>query len=144
MNDYQAITNLEHRFIESLDQRNVAAVAAMFGDDGTLEMTVPGFPPMSGTGASEVSQLLERIIPTPSAGHIGRHILSNHVIDIDQAAGSAEVRMYSCLFTVSEGTPVHCNGFGRHYDKLKLVDGTWCFSHKLIQGDVRIPPPSQG
>ena len=143
MDHNQAIANLEYRFFEDLDNRRFEAVGAMFAH-GTLEIVVPGRPePFAGTGEAEVTGFLSRMIPAKDDGSWGRHIGSNLIIELDEAAGTASARMNSALFHVAPGKPSHFMGLGRHEDEFKLIDGAWWFARKTITGEVRYPPPGE-
>ncbi|WEK02975.1 MAG: nuclear transport factor 2 family protein [Candidatus Devosia phytovorans] len=137
---YAEITNLQHEFIETLDQRDYAGLAAMFSN-GTLVIARPDLAePPSATGEPAVAQMLATTLPPPMATAFGRHIASNLIIEIDEDAGTATARMYTAAYLVVEGRPAHFLGAGRHQHRFVRNDGVWEFAEKVITGDAFFPP----
>lgn len=65
--DYREIANLEHKFIEKLDQRDYAGLATMFAG-GKLVIARPDLAqPPSASGKADVAQMLTKTLPTPHA-----------------------------------------------------------------------------
>lgn len=138
----QEIANLEHLFLEQLDEHNGSAVAAMFAH-GTLEILVPGQPDLVGTGIEGVTQSLTKLLRPRRPNSFGRHIASNLIIEVDEAALTAKARQYTCLVNITQGQQAYVVGLGRHYDELARIDGKWWFTRKHILGDVIASPPAQ-
>lgn len=137
---YGEIVNLEHRFIETLDQRDYAALATMF-TNGTLVIARPDLAePPSGTGEAAVAEMLTATLPPPSPTAFGRHIASNLIVEIDERAGTATARMYTAAYLVVQGRPAHFLGVGHHEDRFERIDGAWQFTEKVITGDAFYPP----
>lgn len=56
-----------------------------------------------------------------------RHLITNPIVDVDEAAGTATAR--SC-YTVLQGTadfPLQIIASGRYLDRFARIDGAWCF-----------------
>jgi len=141
-NDYQEILNLEHQFIEHLDDDRLDAVATMF-EHGRLELVINGAGiAAEGTGPTGARSVLQAVSRPRPDGSFGRHLVSNPVVTIDDEAGTATVRFRTILHYVAPGMPLHVLGLGRHEDELARFDGAWHITRKRIIGDVRYPPPA--
>lgn len=137
-----AISNLTHRFIELLDQRNYRELAKLFAH-GSLSISRPNDPnPVSATGEAAVAAMLAGMLPPPSPDSFARHIASNLIIDVDAGGATARARMYTAAYFIASGRPPHFLGLGRHRDELACKDGAWWFSRKSIIGDAQFPPPA--
>lgn len=142
-NDYREILNLEHRFIELLDDDDVSSVASMF-EHGTLELSIEGTDFSAvGNGVSGATDVLASTARRRTSGSFGRHIASNHIIEIDDDTETAMIRFRTVLYYVAPGHPLHIMGLGRHEDQLTLLEGAWTITRKRIIGEVRYPPPAE-
>lgn len=138
---HNAISNLNHRFIELLDQRNYAEVAKLFAH-GSLSISRPLDPnPASGEGEAGVLAMLTGMLPPPSPDAFARHIPSNLIVEIDDGGTTAQARMYTAAHLFVPNKSPHFLGVGRHMDKLVLRDGLWTFVEKTIIGDAQFALP---
>jgi len=141
-NAYQEILNLEHTFIEHLDNDDIDRMASLL-EHGSLELVIDGTDvAASGAGAAGARDVLAAVSRPRPTGSFGRHLVSNPIIDVDEKTGTATARFRTILHYVTPGMPLHVLGLGRHEDKLALIDGIWHITCKQIIGDVRYPPPA--
>ena len=141
MDQYHAIANLEHRFFELLDTHDFMGVGAMF-KHGSLRITVPGRPEdLFGYGQASVTAFLTNMLPNRDKETWGRHMVSNLIVEPGVESGTAQARLNSALIVIAPNKPFHFMGIGQHTDELKLIDGAWWFTSKVITGLVRYPMP---
>lgn len=119
-----AITNLLYRYAELMDAGQLEEVAAMFSH---ARVTLGG-----GTVVEGAAPMLEqwrafvRIHPcgTPRT----RHVITNPIVEIDEAAGMASCRSVYTVFQQTPELPLQAIASGRYHDTFKRVDGTWRFA----------------
>ncbi|MDG4668035.1 nuclear transport factor 2 family protein [Mycobacterium sp. 236(2023)] len=139
---YQEILNLEHTFIEYLDNNDLDQLAALF-QHGALELVINGTEvAASGAGVAGARDVLSAVSRPRPEGSFGRHFVANPIVDIHEDTRTATVRFRTILYYVSPGEPLHVLGLGRHEDELCHLDGTWRITRKRIIGDVRYSPPA--
>ncbi|MDG4668104.1 nuclear transport factor 2 family protein [Mycobacterium sp. 236(2023)] len=139
VNSYQDISNLHYRFIELLDARDNAGMAALFAN-GTFELNFRNT--FTATGEEAVFALLQRLFPTkPTAEAWSRHYVTNLIIETDDELGTATDRLYSSAWGVRAGKPAHFVGMGRHVGDFELINGEWVFKKLVIYADVDYPYP---
>jgi len=65
-----------------------------------------------------------------------RHVTTNAIIEVDEAASSASARSsYTVFQQVDEGPlqPIIC---GRYHDSFHRVEGRWCFDTRIMWVDL--------
>ena len=70
-----------------------------------------------------------------------KHIISNPIIDIDQASQTATVRSSYTVLQATDSLPLQIIAAGRYVDEFECVDGIWRFSfrdysHLEMSGDL--------
>lgn len=121
-NSATAICNLLYRYAEAIDEGRLEDAAALFRH-ARIETGAAG--PLDADGLLALWRKILVIHPcgTPRT----RHLVTNPVLDIDEAAGTATSR--SC-FTVMQATadlPLQIIASGRYHDRFARIDGEWCF-----------------
>lgn len=56
-----------------------------------------------------------------------KHVISNPLIEIDEASDTASIRSYYTVFQATEGLALQAIAAGRYHDKFERVDNTWRF-----------------
>lgn len=132
MNDAaRAIHNLLYRYAEAIDAGRLEEAAALFrharieaGGNGTLDHT-------------GLLALWRRIIVLyPCGTPRTRHLISNPIIEIDEAAGTAEARSCYTVFQATEQLPLQAIASGRYLDRFARIDGQWCFTEREYRLDL--------
>lgn len=124
MNSATAITNLLYRYAELMDAGDLEAVAALFErariKTGGGEV-VEGSAPMLALWRTHV-----RLYPcgTPRT----KHVITNPIIEVDEAAGTATCRSYYTVFQATPALPLQAICAGRYHDAFVRVDEAWHFS----------------
>jgi ketosteroid isomerase-like protein len=132
--DREAIEALVYGYAELIDSGDFAGVAELFSDG---EITVDGdVPPVRGRAAVHgLYEATTRIYPETGTPRT-KHVSTNLVIDIDEAAGSATARSY---YTVLQQTPALALQpiiAGRYRDQFMRADGRWHFTRRHIVVDL--------
>lgn len=122
---YIAILNLIHRYPELVDSGDFEAVGEMFRD-GTLVFEGPSgevVAELTGSEAVTASYAMVRLHPdgTPRT----RHVITNPIIEIDEAAGTATCRYYVTVFQQTDTFPLQPVWANRYEDELRRMDGQW-------------------
>jgi 3-phenylpropionate/cinnamic acid dioxygenase small subunit len=61
-----------------------------------------------------------------------RHVTTNVIFDLDEAAGSARTRSYFTVFQQTDALPLQAIIAGRYQDSFERVDGSWRFRTRHI------------
>jgi 3-phenylpropionate/cinnamic acid dioxygenase small subunit len=123
------ILNLLHRYAECVDDGDFDAVSELFSD-ADYHMAGPGSPPMRG---SAVGDTMRRVVRTYGGVPRTKHVISNEIIEIDDATGSATSRSYFTVLQAVEGAlelqPITA---GRYHDRFERRENTWHFADRSI------------
>lgn len=124
MNAATRITNLLHRYAERMDAGELEQVAAMFARAKIVlggGKVVEGAAPMLALWRANV-----RIYPcgTPRT----KHVISNAIVEVDAAAGTATCRSYYTVFQQTPDLPLQAICAGRYHDEFACENGEWHFT----------------
>lgn len=126
-----AIHNLLHRYAEAIDAGRLEEAAALFqharinaGGNGTLD------------SAGLLALWRRLLILYPCGTPRTRHLISNPILDIDEAAGTAEARSCYTVFQATEQLPLQPIASGRYLDRFARIDGEWCFTAREYRLDL--------
>lgn len=142
-----AITNLIYRCAELMDAGDFTAAAALFAKariktaDGHVE---------GGAGMLSLWQSYVRLYPcgTPRT----KHVVTNAIVEMDEAAGTASCRSYYTVFQATPDLPLQTICAGRYHDHFVREAGEWRFAERDytlldLVGDLSqhllIPVPAQ-
>ena len=126
IDDRMEIEQLLMKYGRALDNRDFAAFAALFTDDGEWKGAQGSY-----RGPKEIQQSMEKIF-TAAAADIpkGRnfHLLTNVIIDLrgDHATASSKF-----IFYKMNGAKPQAEVAGRYEDRLVRVGGAWKFQQRL-------------
>ena len=132
-----AIERLILTYAERIDRGDFAGVGELFAD---AVIAGPDGAPLA-RGREQARALYERTTRRYEDGtpHT-RHLTTNLLVDVDDAAGSAEARSY---FTVLQGLPdfpLQPIVAGRYEDRFERAGGRWRFAERRmfveLVGDV--------
>ncbi len=65
-----------------------------------------------------------------------KHVTTNLVVDVDEAAGTAVARSYFVVYQATADLPLQAIVAGRYHDRFARVDGVWRFADRLIHLDL--------
>lgn len=124
------IENLLYRYAEAIDAGDFAAVgeilgyAAVSGPDGNAGPIGPDF-------IRDMYEKTTRRYDDDGTPHT-RHVTTNAIIEVDEAAGTATSRSYFTVLQALPGFPLQPIVAGRYHDAFERVDGAWRFSQRKM------------
>jgi ketosteroid isomerase-like protein len=131
MNPSEAeIRALLNAYCERLDAGDLDGVADLFADGA--------FRSPRGTnlvGAAAVRSQYDGLIVYDDGTPRTKHVLGTVMVDVDEAAGTANAR---CAFTVFQacGGPLQPVLSGRYHDRFERIDGAWLFRERMVYPDL--------
>ena len=137
MNDEREILNLLYRYCELQDEADFAGVAELFRHSA-YRVQDGG----EHHGYDEVYALKTKHDKVYDDGTLRtKHITHNTFMEHDDGGtdGNGRMARTRSVFTVYQATPdlpLQCVIVGRYHDTFEQVDGQWCFSDRLIIGDL--------
>lgn len=123
--DAVAITNLLYRYAELFDAGDLDSAAALF-DHARIKVGAAETAVLDAAGLLGVWRRHVKIHPdgTPRT----KHVITNPILEIDEAAGTATCRCYYTVLQASGDTPLRVIAAGRYHDAFERVDGRWRFA----------------
>ena len=120
------IANLLYRYAERIDSGDLEAAARLF-EHAKLKMAHSG-DPVDSQGVLEQWRRLIRIYPcgTPRT----KHVITNPIIEIDEAKDRAACRSYYTVLQATDDFPLQVICAGRYHDVFERVDGRWRFAFR--------------
>ena len=121
-NSATAICNLLYRYAEAIDEGRLEDAAALFRH-ARIETGAAG--PLDADGLLALWRKILLIHPcgTPRT----RHLVTNPILDIDEAAGTASARSCFTVMQATDDLPLQIIASGRYHDRFARIDGEWCF-----------------
>jgi 3-phenylpropionate/cinnamic acid dioxygenase small subunit len=130
--DRAAIEALIYGYAERIDAGDLAGVAALF--DGAVYRSDRGG---RYEGSAAVGEVLTRLVKLHADGTPRtKHVTTNVVVEIDEAAGTATARSYFTVFQQTAAVPLQPIVAGRYHDRFARAAGGWRFTERLIYMDL--------
>ena len=120
------ISNLLYRYAEYLDSGQLVEAAELFRHARIKVQSQADL--LDHTALLGIWQ--QRIKLYPCGTPRTRHVISNPIIDIDEAAGTATVRSCYTVLQATDTLPLQPIAAGRYFDEFERVDGIWRFSFR--------------
>jgi hypothetical protein len=131
--DVQAITALVYRYAELIDAGDLDGLAALFEHAtwgaGTRSERLHG--------TEEVRRGYRGVILYEDGTPRTKHVMTNLVIELDDAAARAAARSYFTVLQATDGIPLQPIIAGRYEDEFQKVNGVWRFSERIIHPDLQ-------
>ena len=145
---YIEIMNLVYAYPERIDSGDFAGVGDLFAE-GALE--IEGGEPVVGREAVQASfERWTRRYPDDGTPHT-RHCVTNPIVEIDEAHGTAVVRYYMTVFQRTDDFPLQPVWANRYEDRFVREGGRWRYQQRRgfehLPGDVSqhlLDTPPQG
>ena len=131
-----AIANLLYTYAERFDAGDFEGAAALF-DRATIIL--------AGGRATDGAELLgiwrSRIVLYPCGTPRTKHLVTNPIIAVDEAIGTATCRSYYTVLQQVDDKPLQVIAAGRYHDAFRRHGGEWHFasrdySHFDMAGDL--------
>jgi len=131
---HHAITKLMFRYAECVDTADFDGLSALFAN-GIMTSTSAADEDGGMTG-EQVGRFYAATNRVHEDGTLRtRHLATNVIVDIDEAADSATARSYYVVFQATGKLPFQAIVGGRYDDDFKRVDGQWCFAKRVVHVD---------
>ncbi|MFS3129629.1 nuclear transport factor 2 family protein [Nocardioides sp. Bht2] len=125
MNSAVAIANLLYRYAEAIDGGDLVAAADLFA---RAEVRLAGDRRVQGS-APMLALWQQNVRIHPCGTPRTKHVISNPIIEVDEAAGTANCRSYYTVFQATPALPLQPICSGRYHDTFaRDGDGTWHFA----------------
>jgi 3-phenylpropionate/cinnamic acid dioxygenase small subunit len=126
MDSVVEITNLLYRYAELIDAGDLAGAADLFT---YAKIKVNGADELQDRdGVLSVWRNYIRIYPcgTPRT----KHVITNPIVEVDEAAGTATCRSYYTVLQATAELPLQVVAAGRYHDGFERVGGAWRFKYR--------------
>jgi 3-phenylpropionate/cinnamic acid dioxygenase small subunit len=135
---HHAITTLMYRYAECIDAADFDGIAELFAGAVLTNEGVPG----EIAGGEAIGQLYRSTNRVHDDGTLRtRHLTSNVIVDVDEAAGAATARSAFVVFQQTRTLPLQPIVTGRYHDRFAREPTGWRFARRHIVvdhvGDVR-------
>ena len=131
LEDREAIRDLFARQNLAYDRREAERTAAMFTEDGVLELSGD----LRFEGREAIQSYMGRLLEV--VGDDYRHWTNSMAIDGD--GDEASVECYLVAFGMSDGS---LRLAGRYFDRLRKIDGEWKFAHRRWEREFPVQSES--
>jgi len=129
-----AIERIVYGYADRVDAGDFAGVAALFAR-ARYKGGGPDDPGVE--GAAPVQKIFETMVRRYDDGTPRtKHVTTNLVIDVDDAAGTASTRSYYTVFQQVADTPLQPIVAGRYHDRFAILDGEWWLVERVIFCDL--------
>ena len=118
------IINLIHRYAELMDEGRLEQVAALFDH---ADVTLGGGRVVHG-GAAMLAQWRAFVRIHDCGTPRTKHVITNAIVDVDDAAGTAACRSYYTVFQQTPTLPLQAICAGRYHDTFARTGATWRFA----------------
>ncbi|MBY4867074.1 nuclear transport factor 2 family protein [Burkholderia sp. Bp9017] len=120
------IANLLYRYAELLDAGDLPGMAALFRH---ARLKVAEDAPT--IDSDKLLELFDARVKRHACGTPRtKHVITNPVIEIDEAAHRATARSYYTVLQATDGLALQPIAAGRYRDAFERVDGTWRFAFR--------------
>lgn len=126
------IEHLLYTYAERIDAGDLHGVGELF-THGRIQ-AVPDAPPdATFEGRDAVRGMYEAAVRLLDDGTPGtKHITTNAIIDVDDAAGTASSRSYYSVTQATDELPLQVIITGRYHDTFRRIDRTWWFDTRVM------------
>ncbi|MFW0759022.1 nuclear transport factor 2 family protein [Pseudomonas sp. H11T01] len=120
------ICNLLYRYAECLDSGKLVEAAELFRHARIKVQSQSDC--LDHTALLGIWQ--QRIKLYPCGTPRTKHVISNPIIDIDEASGTATIRSCYTVLQATDVLPLQPIAAGRYFDEFERVGGVWRFSFR--------------
>jgi 3-phenylpropionate/cinnamic acid dioxygenase small subunit len=130
------IENLLYTYAERIDAGDLEGVADLFAH-GRIAASTDAPPELTFEGRDRVLGLYQAStrIYDDGSPHT-KHVTSNSIIEVDEAAKTASARSYYTVFQQVDDLPLQPIIAGRYHDSFHCVHGRWWFDTRIMLVDL--------
>ena len=126
--DVTAVTNLLYRYAELMDSGRFEDLEEELFSRARFIVAPPPAEPLD--GAAMASLIMATTIRHADGTPRTRHVITNPLVEIDRAAGTASCRSCYTVFQQTETLPLQAVAAGRYHDRFARADGGWHFTER--------------
>ena len=131
---HHAITKLMFRYAECVDTADFEGLSTLFANG--IMTSSSAADEAGGMTGEQVGRFYAATNRVHEDGTLRtRHLATNVIVDIDEAADSATARSYYVVFQATGKLPFQAIVGGRYDDDFKRVDGQWRFAKRVVHVD---------
>ena len=130
MTGREAIDALVHAYAERLDAGDLDGVAALFANATYGRAGGP-----LRRGSAEIRSALA-VVKLHDGVPCTKHVITNLIVDVDEAAGAATARSYFTVLQAAPSLPLQPILAGRYHDRFVRAGDGWRFRERLIHVDL--------
>jgi 3-phenylpropionate/cinnamic acid dioxygenase small subunit len=123
----KALTDMIYRYAELFDTGDFEAFADQFRD-GQWFRAEPGAP--------ATLRWIDEHVLTYEGSPRTKHVTTNLIVDVDDAAGTAEAQSYVTVLQALPDFPLQPIFSGRYRDRFERVDGEWRWRERRVLADL--------
>ena len=127
------IRNLIHGYSEAVDTGDFDKLTELF-EHARFRQALTGGEPTAGRQGAEVTAMFnENILVYQDGTPRTRHVVTNSIIDVDEASGTATARSYNTTLQQVPGHPIEIIATARYEDRFERVGTTWRFADRIVR-----------
>jgi 3-phenylpropionate/cinnamic acid dioxygenase small subunit len=131
-NDREAVAALVYAYAEHLDGGELDRLADLF----TRATLRSNRNPAVRHGREQALALYRNTVALYDGIPCTKHVITNLVINLDGAAGTATARSYFTVLQARPELPLQVIIAGRYHDRFARTEGSWHFADRLILVDL--------
>ena len=123
-----AVTNVLYRYAEMMDTGRFEDLAEELFRYAEFIIAPP--PAERIDGAAMARLMVATTIRYPDGTPRTKHVITNPIVDVDEAAGAATCRSYYTVLQQTESLSLQPVVSGRYHDRFGRIDGEWWFTER--------------
>jgi len=129
---HDEIRNLIHRYSEGIDTGRFEIWDELF-EHAEICVAIGDNEPVVIARGGDLAVMTQGIIIYEDGTPRTRHVVSNIIIEVDEATGTATARSYNTTLQQVPGRPIEIIATARYFDSFELVGNAWRFSQRVIR-----------
>ncbi|HXL94832.1 MAG TPA: nuclear transport factor 2 family protein [Streptosporangiaceae bacterium] len=129
---HDQIRNLIHRYAEGIDTGRFEIWEELF-KQAEIYFTIGDSEPTLLATGGDLSVMTQGIIIYGDGTPRTRHIVSNTIIEVDEAGVKATARSYNTTLQQVPDRPIEIIATARYFDSFELAGNAWHFTQRIIR-----------
>lgn len=129
---HDQIRNLIHRYAEGIDTGRFEVWEELF-EHAEICVAIGDNEPVVIARGGDLAVMTGGIIIYDDGTPRTRHVVSNVIIEVDEAGGTATARSYNTTLQHVPGHPIEIIATARYFDSFELAGDAWRFSQRIIR-----------
>lgn len=122
------MTNVLYRYAEMMDTGRFEELADELFRYAEFVVAPPPAPRIDGPAMARL--MVATTIRYPDGTPRTKHVITNPIVDVDDAAGTATCRSYYTVLQQTDTLPLQAVVAGRYSDRFGRIDGEWWFTER--------------